>query len=452
MKSKVAAATALLLLVVFWLSLPVYQFFAHRGQAHILPAQSWVLTDEAPSAQKLPFPDYAESGKAALEALVRHRQAINAPAISAAVTIDGQVVWAGASGWADIDRQAPATPASRFRLGSTSKAVTATVLARLVQKRKVSLDTPIGDYFPDIPADHWKPITLRQLASHTAGIPHYGQVQDKIGRYHLASLQKHFSTASDALWLFDDTPLLFEPGSNYHYSSLGTVLLSAALEQVTGKTYPELVAQELTEPRNLSTLMPDDEHAEQRATFYWNDEGRSNEVRRWRKVDLSHRLAGGGFIATPSDMARMGSAFIEDSFIQPQTRQTFWTPVQTPGHPTKDHIYALGWRVQQIDLSDGRSLMHANHGGVSRGAQSWLMVIPELNMSVAVMINANTEEFWDFGSVSYDLLEAFLSHTKVESATSVLESGRRQPGLTTRHALADSLTLDLDDLEPVARN
>ncbi|MEQ9022818.1 MAG: hypothetical protein RLN82_08680, partial [Pseudomonadales bacterium] len=60
----------------------------------------------------------------------------------------------------------------------------------------------------------------------------------------------------------------------------------------------------------------------------------------------------------------------------------------------------------------GRSLMNANHGGVSRGSQSWLMVIPELNMSVVVMINAKTEEFWDFGEVSFELVEAFLSHTE----------------------------------------
>jgi len=444
MKSKVAAAAALLVLVVVWLGLPVYQFFAYRGHAPMLPARSWVLPGEVPSTQTLLFPDYAEAGKAALEALAQHRQAINAPAISAAVAIDGQNVWAGASGWADIDRQAPATPASRFRLGSTSKAVTATVLARLVQKGEVDLDTPIGDYFPEIPAEHWKPITLRQLASHTAGVPHYGEVKDAIGRYHLASLQKYFASATDALWLFDDTPLLFEPGEKHHYSSLDTVLLSATLEQVSGKTYPELVAQELNEPRNLSTLMPDDEQAEQRATFYWNDEGRSNEVRRWRKVDLSHRLAGGGFIATPSDVARMGSAFIDDGFIQPHIRKTFWTPVQTPGQPTKDQIYALGWRVQHIELSDGRSLMHANHGGVSRGSQSWLMVIPALNMSVAVMINANTEEFWEFGSVSYDLVEAFLSHTNVESAIPAIETDRLPP--------ADRATIDPGDLEPVARN
>ena len=82
--------------------------------------------------------------------------------------------------------------------------------------------------------------------------------------------------------------------------------------------------------------------------------------------------------------------------------------MQTPGHDMPDHIYALGWRVQESTLSDGQTLMHANHGGVSRGAQSWLMVVPELNMSIAIMINSNTEEFWDFGSVSFELVEAFL--------------------------------------------
>lgn len=285
----------------------------------------------------------------------------------------------------------------------------------------------IGDYFAHIPAEQWKPLTLRQLASHTVGVPHYGQVQDKIGRYHLASLQKHISSATEALLLFDGTPLLYEPepGSIHHYSSLGTVLLSATLEQVSGKSYPDLVAQELGERRSLSTLMPDHEHAAQRVTFYWNDAGRSNRVYRWRKVDLSHRLAGDGFIATPSDVTQVGSAFIDDSFIQAHTRQIFWTPVQTAEQPRNHQPYALGWRVSQIDLADGRSLMYANHGGVSRGSQSWLMVIPDLNMSVAVMINATTEIFWDFGSVSYTLVESFLSHTKAADVISTVDSTDR---------------------------
>jgi len=101
--------------------------------------------------------------------------------------------------------------------------------------------------------------------------------------------------------------------------------------------------------------------------------------------------------------------------------------------------------------------MHANHGGVSRGSQSWMMVIPELKMSVAVMINANTEAFWEFGSVSYDLVEAFLAHAKAVSAKhvsaiSAIDRGQQQEGQTTLPGLARGLALNLDDLEPAARN
>jgi len=52
--------------------------------------------------------------------------------------------------------------------------------------------------------------------------------------------------------------------------------------------------------------------------------------------------------------------------------------------------------------------MLANHGGVSRGSQSWLMVIPQYKMALAVNINANTETFWDFGSVSTELARIFI--------------------------------------------
>ena len=62
------------------------------------------------------------------------------------------------------------------------------------------------------------------------------------------------------------------------------------------------------------------------ADFYWNDDGRYPNFRRWQTVDLSHRLAGGGFISTPSDLVKLGSAWLDDNFISPQTRAQFWQP------------------------------------------------------------------------------------------------------------------------------
>ena len=52
--------------------------------------------------------------------------------------------------------------------------------------------------------------------------------------------------------------------------------------------------------------------------------------------------------------------------------------------------------------------MTANHGGVSRGSQSWLMVVPDYQMVVALNINTNTNVFWDFGRISTSLVQNFI--------------------------------------------
>lgn len=162
------------------------------------------------------------------------------------------------------------------------------------------------------------------------------------------------------------------------------------------------------------------ENSKNLATFYWNDKGRSSQVRKWRNVDLSHRLAGGGFISTSSDLVNMGSAFLDDNFISTKTRTTFWPPQVLPDGSETPMGYALGWRFFKMKLNDELGeISFANHGGVSRGAQSWLMVIPEHNMSIAVNINANTENFWHFGKVSLALAKIFIL-AKNEQAKTVL--------------------------------
>src|SRR5688572_1583155 len=87
------------------------------------------------------------------------------PALSLAVADDTGIVWTEALGQADLEHGVPATPAHVFRLGSVSKAVTATVAARLVGRGLLELDSPIAYWLPDLPADH-RATTMRQLLTH----------------------------------------------------------------------------------------------------------------------------------------------------------------------------------------------------------------------------------------------------------------------------------------------
>jgi len=396
-----------LLGLLIWFLKPIYLFLAYES---IVPM--WFPQDVAPppyTPQTTPFSTHPKS-TAALDLLTRHSAKIHSPAMSAAVAIDGKIVWAGAVGWANIERQIPATVATQFRIGSSSKPVTATLLARMVQTGKIDLDTPISHYYPHLPNPEWEKLTPRQLASHTSGLPDYlDNYGDLWGFYYLFKLDKRYTSVKESLEVFDDTSLLFKPGTRYHYTSFNTVLQSAVLETVAGEPFLNAMRNQVFKPLGMNATGAEYELPEQNALagFYWNHDGEYPAFRVWQTVDLSHRLAGGGFISTPSDMVKLGSAWLDDHFISPETRQLFWQP-QTLADGTVDkENYALGWRWADYEDDIGK-VSNANHGGVSRGSQSWFMVIPEKKMVVSVMINANVENFWDFGQVSMPLARLFM--------------------------------------------
>lgn len=401
-----------LLAALFILAWPIYESMAHKYKVGFLPFYQFdPIPKTSPTDQILYQENYQQAAKKALGLITKHKFTINAPAISAAISIDGELVWAGASGWADVENQTPVTTNTQFRIGSTSKALTGTALARLLDADMIDLDKKISSYMTELPNNKWENITSRQLASHMAGMPHYKENTDLIGLYKTITLSTRYEKVEDSLSIFDGSELLFEPGTQFSYSTLGTVLLSAVMENATNIPYLEIMKKQVFEPLKMDATMAEFqvEDSINLAKFYWNNRGRSNQIRQWRDVDLSHRLAGGGFISTSSDLVKMGNAFLDDKYVSAKTREMFWTPQTLPDGSETPNGYALGWRVmtREIDKEIGE-ITFANHGGVSRGAQSWLMVLPEQNISVAVNINSNTKVFWDFGSISMEILKPFL--------------------------------------------
>jgi len=402
---KLSAAAACLLLL--WLAWPFYAFYAHQDAVPMGPFGWEELSKETPASQDLHVPKYADAGKTVMAAMRALRDEIGAPAMSAAVGVGGDIVWRGAVGWADIASRTPATPATIFRVGSTSKAITATALARLVDKGEIDLDTPVSSYLGENPNPDWPAITPRQLASHMAGLPHYKENRDWLGLYRTVSLQSHYADVRDAVEIFDESPLLFAPGTDFHYSTLGTVLLGATMSEATGKSYRKIVAEEVLEPAGMtSTLVApprSDEHPDL-ATFYYREDG---DYRPWRPVDLTHRLPGGGWASTPADLVRMGMKHLDAGYISLETRTAFWTPQTLANGEVNPEGYALGWRWREWDVDGVGVARSANHGGVSRGSQSWLLVFPDDEMAIAFTINANTEDFGSFGRFFYDIYGAF---------------------------------------------
>ncbi|WP_370334438.1 serine hydrolase domain-containing protein [Parvularcula marina] len=404
------------LALVLWIAWPIYGFFSIGNEAWRLPFGWMEVPDEAPEFSTALDPRYEEAGEAALAAFVARRDTLNLPGYSAAVAVHGEIVWLGGTGWSDIRKDKAVTPDTQYRIGSTSKPVSATLLARLVADGTVNLDTPIGSY-AELPNPAWEAMTLRQLSSHTSGLPGYAENTDAIGAYRSARLGRGVPTLDKAITIFDSSDLLFEPGTDFSYSSFDVLLAAYVLTQVTGVPYRELIKRELIDELGLKSLIADDVKSETKAVAYQARRGLPTEVRDepvieqvkpWRRVDLSQKLPGGGWVATPSDLVLIGSAWLDEGYLPAAVREDFFTPVRIASGEVNEQDYAVGWRRRVWDVPGVGEVLNLNHGGVSKGSQAWLMVLPEHDMAIAFTTNTITHEFGAFSSVLTDVQAAFI--------------------------------------------
>jgi CubicO group peptidase (beta-lactamase class C family) len=294
------------------------------------------------------------------------------PGLSVAVAEDGKIVWSEGFGFADLDAKKPVTTQTMFRIGSVSKPITAAGLMLLVEKGQVDLDADIHRYVPDYP-DKGHPITTRQLAGHLAGIRHYQGEEFYLNR--------HYVHVRESLRIFENDPLLSIPGEKYSYSSYGFNLISMVMEAAAGRDFLSYMQDAVWTPLAMTNTMPDDatRAIPQRTRFYKAKAGGGFELE--PDVDNSYKWASGGFISTPEDLVRFGSAHLQPGFLTRASLDALFTSQKTSDG--KETGYGLGWEVQKDKA--GRSIWF--HSGGSVGGTSILMIQPESRIVLAITAN-----------------------------------------------------------------
>jgi CubicO group peptidase (beta-lactamase class C family) len=342
-------------------------------------------------------PHYGDAIKQGREVVEQLMAARGLPGFSIAVALDGVVVWSEGFGFADVEQGVPVTPLTRFRLGSVSKTLTAAGVARLVEQGKLDLDAPIQKYVPGFPAKQ-APITTRQLANHSAGIRHY-LAKDFEGPLKGAP---HFDSVKKALTIFQDDPLLFDPGTSYSYSSYGWNLVSAVIEGASGEEFLTYMQREVFEPLGLRGASADhvDAVIPNRTRFYARTS--SGALQHAPHVDNSYKWAGGGFIATAEDLVRFASAQLQPGFFKKETLSVLFTPSNKM--PDGKTGVAVAWRIGTD--SQGRRIFH--HGGSIEGGRSMLMAYPDSKVVVAMLTNMGT----DFGERDAQKIGALFTGTR----------------------------------------
>ncbi len=336
------------------------------------------------------------------------------PSLSLAASVDGQIVWQAAMGYRDLDDLEEATPSTRYRTGSVAKSLTSVVLGRLVAAGQVEWDTPVGDLLPEV-SGPLAGATLRQLAGHMGGVRHYVPVAFNRTLWAEQFGQRHYDHAREALGIFIDDTLLFDPGEGFRYTTHGFTLLAAALEAATGQGYLDLLDQHVAQPLGLLRTGPDDVTREipERAVTYDRVWGHYDDR---FDADPSYKWSGGGLLSTSSELVRVAGALMTGELLDLSTVELLWTPQRLPDGQPNAQNYGMGWRIGRearlLGLSDSVRVVH--HGGTSPGGSSFLLLVPGDGVAVAAMTNLSVGNASPLRRAVYRIAGAFLRGTRSE--------------------------------------
>ena len=318
--------------------------------------------------------------KAVTSALKPIRQTFAVPAMAAAVVTSEGIRFVGAVGVRKRGTDVPVTLSDQWHLGSDGKAITSTLVARLVERNQVKWDMTLAEVFPDFaPQMHpeFKKVTLLHLLSHRAGLPANLDLADYLGedvmalrlraaREELAKKPRH------------------TPGSTCEYSNLGYIIAGAVVERITGQPWERAVTSEVFEPLQMKT-----------AGF--GGTGSSGKVDQpWpHSADGEPTAEHGPALDNPPVMGPAGrvhctiqdwAKFIQDqlhgdrgepALLKPATYQKLHTP------PFGGN-YALGWIVLRREWGGGTVLTHAGDNTMNY-ANVW--IAPQRDFAILVCVN-----------------------------------------------------------------
>ena len=312
---------------------------------------------------------------------------------SVMITEKGKVIYQNSKGYANIDKKILNGPTTNFSLASLSKVFTAIAVMQLKEKGKINLDDLLIKYLPGFP---FSEITIRQILTHTSGLPDFEIFRNYTG----ASVGSPLSY-KDIIPALKNTPKpLFVPGTQWHYSSVGFGLLALLVETVSQEPFSKYVEEKICRPAGLVNTYVDitgrSMNDKSKAILYVNSKTVSGDITSadTLKTDLANpfqTIAGPGLIVSSvNDLLKFAEALNTDKLLTAATKEEMFTPAKLNNGEFVELEHAplynaLGWGID-MDSSVGKI---ASHTGGSPGISTILLI--NLSKQQVVIVLENTD-------------------------------------------------------------
>jgi CubicO group peptidase (beta-lactamase class C family) len=345
-----------------------------------------------------------------IEQQVAHR---NLPGLSIAIVFDQEIVWTKGYGYADLEKEIPATPSTVYRIGSITKLFTSTAIMQLRDQGKLRLDDPVSMYLPWFSVRNPFPdsleITIRQLLTHTSGLPR--DVAFPTWTDHV------FPTREELAEAVPDQSLINAPETTYRYSNLGMALLGEIVIEVSGQPWADYVQEKILQPLGMSSssAAPGEELHGRRATDYMlkSSDG-TRPVQDY--YDTGAIAPAASMVSTVEDLSRFASLQFRDGPARGS---------QILKGSTLREMHRVHWVYD--DFSGGRGLgfdVNRRHGktfvgknGSIGGHVNRLLMVPREKIAVVVSLNADDGSAFSFANQAHKIVDpALLKATRKPEA------------------------------------
>ncbi len=323
------------------------------------------------------------------------------------VAESGKVIYKNSIGYAAVGQRIPNSDATRFNLASLSKVFTAVAIMQLNERGRISLEDPLVKYLPEFP---YPEITLRQLMSHTSGLPDFQIFSSYDGG------NKGRLTNADLIPALRKWGKVFAPpGTKWSYSSVGIGLLALVVEKVSGVSFPRYVSENICQPAGMRSTYVDTldplKADPLRAVAYANPGADSlgltpADAVKSDSMNPFQTIVGPGLVvSTAPDLLLFDQALYTDKLLHPASLDEMFTPAQlSDGSPAQFEgapLYAgLVWGID-IDDSFGEIV---SHNGGSPGIATILMRNLKTHDTVIVLENTDNRSALEFGLNAMNIL------------------------------------------------
>lgn len=297
-------------------------------------------------------------------------QRTGTPGVTILVAEHGHVIYRHAYGLRDREHRQPATVDSLYEIGSITKQFTAAAILQLQEAGKLHLDDTLATYLPKAP--HADRITLRQLLSHTSGLPDY---LDAVEADHAIDQPASFDTL---IAYVADTSLDFPPGTRWSYSNTGYLLAGRVIEAVSHESYRHYIQKHLLDPAGMSHTVTVSEEvgSSSMAMGYHRANG---HIERASTIAASVGWAAGFLVSTVDDLQAWNQALQSGKIVTAADYALMRTSVDTSQGSAG---YGLGLFVDRVDGQP-----RIGHTGGSLGFTSADESFPEQAMQVIAFTN-----------------------------------------------------------------